>query len=170
MAIFHAFESCDGMIFSSAEPYDCHGITAVKEWFSRTNRDAWALGPLLPPTASKEAIAGEEVLSATSASVRKFMDEVLTVHGSHSMLFVCFYTLFKLIHLTPSLIDFLRIHLLADTTRESRSLHRRGHREKHSLCEMQISNRGREILNASTTDFGMWLTSRGADRCPQGED
>ena len=88
MSTLHAYDVFDGMIITSPEPYEPHAIAATKEWFAETHRDVWAIGPLLPSTASKEAVAGEGALSETSEQIKAFMDDVLRSQGEHSMLFV----------------------------------------------------------------------------------
>ena len=88
MSAFDAYDACDGLILTSPEVYEPHAIAAMKAWFAESHRDVWAIGPLYPFPASKEAIAGEEVSSTCFKDVAQFLDAALVSHGEHSVLFV----------------------------------------------------------------------------------
>lgn len=89
MSLIDTYGACDGMVIASPEAYEPAAITAIREWFAGTgNRSVWAIGPLFPPTASKEAMAGEATLSESFGDIKKFMDNTLALHGEHSMLYV----------------------------------------------------------------------------------
>ncbi|KAH8103099.1 UDP-Glycosyltransferase/glycogen phosphorylase [Cristinia sonorae] len=87
LSLLETMNTCDGVILTTPEVYEQPAVSAFKEWFRETNRSVWALGPLLPSISSKEAIAGEESLSASSAQITKFMDEALASNGKHSVLY-----------------------------------------------------------------------------------
>ena len=83
-----AYETCDGMIFVSPEAYEPVALAHTKEWLSDSGRHAWAIGPLLPPSASNEAIQGEASQSQDFAKIQQFMQDALSTHGERSMLYV----------------------------------------------------------------------------------
>lgn len=83
-----AHKGCDGQIIASPYVYEPAGIDAYREWFAKTNRPVWCIGPLVPPAANQEAIMAEESLSENSEEIRKFMDSALTAHGKHTVLYV----------------------------------------------------------------------------------
>lgn len=87
-ALYDTFENCSGMIIASPEVYEPAAIAAIKDWYGEIGRKVWSLGPLLPLSSRKEAIAGEEAQSANFSDIKHFMDKVLLSHGEGSMLYV----------------------------------------------------------------------------------
>lgn len=88
MAARETYEACSGIIVASPEAYEPEAIAATRDWMAETGRQAWVIGPLLPPIQTKEAISGEEAQSAGSRKIKEFMRKVLVSHGEHSMLYV----------------------------------------------------------------------------------
>ncbi|KAH8103112.1 UDP-Glycosyltransferase/glycogen phosphorylase [Cristinia sonorae] len=90
LSLFDTFGACDGIILASPEPYEPEAVAATRAWFAEDNRETWALGPLLPSMATKEAIAGEEALSESFGQIKKFLDDAQTNYGDRSVLYISF--------------------------------------------------------------------------------
>ena len=88
LALFDAYEYSTGLIIASPEVYEPAAIAAIKDWYGELGRKVWSVGPLLPSSSRKEAIAGEEAQSANFSEIKQFMNKVLSSHGERSMLYV----------------------------------------------------------------------------------
>ena len=88
LAIFDTYEACSGLILTTPEAYEPEAIAATKDWWAETQRQVWAIGPLLPSVASTEAVAGEEAQSPNFGEIKQFMDRIAQSHGERSLLYV----------------------------------------------------------------------------------
>ena len=78
----------DGLFLFSPESYQPEIIATVKEWYARTGRHAYAVGPLLPSASKATAMANELRQASEAKEVVSFLDETLKISGEKSLLYV----------------------------------------------------------------------------------
>ena len=78
----------DGLFLFSPESYQPEIIATVKEWYARTGRHAYAVGPLLPSASKATAMANELRQASEAKEVVSFLDETLKTSGEKSLLYV----------------------------------------------------------------------------------
>lgn len=82
-------EQCDGLIMSTAEPYELQAIASVKAWFAETSRSVYSVGPLLSPVDNPRSFEEEKKTSAKAKEIDQFMDTIYKSHGEKSLVYVC---------------------------------------------------------------------------------
>ena len=75
-------EKCDGLVITSAEPYEREAIAHVTEWFAETSREVYTVGHLLP--VGPNAISGESKQSEKAEEIIHFLDKILDAEGVFS--------------------------------------------------------------------------------------
>ncbi|KAK7682539.1 hypothetical protein QCA50_014339 [Cerrena zonata] len=91
--MMHSFlDQCDGVILSTAEPYEAEAISHVTQWFGETSREVFTFGPLLPT--GESAAAGEGKQSEKAAEITRFLQKTLETDGPNSLLYISFGSLF----------------------------------------------------------------------------
>ncbi|OBZ67170.1 UDP-glycosyltransferase 88A1 [Grifola frondosa] len=89
---YDTLEASDGVPLLSAEAYEPECVAAVREWFAQTSRSVTVCGPLLP--SGKNAAAHEKQQSSEGNEIQKFLDSTLESHGTHSLLYISFGSMF----------------------------------------------------------------------------
>lgn len=79
-------EACDGAILSTAEALEPEGVALIRDWFSETGREVYAVGPLLP--LGTNTVAGEQSQSDKPSEIDTFLKTTLETHGPKSLLYV----------------------------------------------------------------------------------
>ncbi|THH28048.1 hypothetical protein EUX98_g6129, partial [Antrodiella citrinella] len=90
MGLFDTYDTCDGLIITSPEVYEPHATTATREWLAETSRSVWAIGPLAISTTTQQAMSNEEAQSEKSADIKNFLDNALSKHKAHSVIYISF--------------------------------------------------------------------------------
>lgn len=80
-------DQCDGIILSTAQPYETEAIAEITDWFAETSRQVYTFGHLLPDTST--SAAQEETLSGRSEEIVRFLEKALETDGPNSLLYVC---------------------------------------------------------------------------------
>lgn len=127
----------DGIFLFSPESYEPEIIAAVKGWYSKTGRHAYACGPLLPSASKATAKANELTQASKADEVVTLLDDTLKASGQRSLLYVSILlAYFRDQSLTRTrFVDFVRIHVLADqVSGEGLGLPRRRDGTEHPLC------------------------------------
>ncbi|OCH85806.1 UDP-Glycosyltransferase/glycogen phosphorylase [Obba rivulosa] len=81
-------ENCDGILLTSPECYEPVSIAGLRDWFSETSRNVYAIGPLLP--IEEQSVGKEKDSSKQGAAIERFMDSVLKTRGENSLLYISF--------------------------------------------------------------------------------
>ncbi|GJJ13424.1 hypothetical protein Clacol_007678 [Clathrus columnatus] len=86
---------CDGMICASSTAFEPVTSRAVKEWFAKTNRSLYVVGPLLPDSVLLGASEAVEPTPETNdKEVLAFLDSIYATSGPHSLIYVSFGSIF----------------------------------------------------------------------------
>ncbi|KAJ3489171.1 hypothetical protein NLI96_g2320 [Meripilus lineatus] len=86
--------ACDGLIMSTAEPYELQAIASVKAWFAETSRSVYSVGPLLSPVDNPRSFEEEKKTSAKAKEIDQFMDTIYKSHGEKSLVYIAFGSVF----------------------------------------------------------------------------
>ena len=81
-------EGADGNIIFTSSAYEPEAVAAVKSWFAKTGRTAYACGPLLPSASKVAADAAEKAQSKESDEIETFLDNILRTSGKQTLLYV----------------------------------------------------------------------------------
>ena len=82
-------EKVDGVLLLSPESYEPAAIEAMRAWFAATGRPVYTTGPLLPSASKSDAaILNEKKLSTDSNAIITFLDEIVTITGEKSLIYV----------------------------------------------------------------------------------
>ena len=79
-------DKCDGLVITSAEPYEREAIAHVTEWFAETSREVYTVGHLLP--VGPNATSGENKQSERADEIIHFLDKTLEAEGPGSLIYV----------------------------------------------------------------------------------
>ncbi|KAK7682538.1 hypothetical protein QCA50_014338 [Cerrena zonata] len=91
--LMHSFiDQCDGIVLSTAQPYEPEAVAEVTAWFAETSREVYTFGHLLPIGAG--ASAGEQKDSEQSAEIVQFLQKTLETDGPESLLYISFGSIF----------------------------------------------------------------------------
>ena len=78
---------CDGMLVGTPPCYERpETLQAVSEWFSRSGREVYMIGPIVSTT--EHARTTEKTQSAAAHEIDAFLTQILASHGPCSLLYV----------------------------------------------------------------------------------
>ncbi|KAH9940501.1 UDP-Glycosyltransferase/glycogen phosphorylase [Epithele typhae] len=86
--VFDLIESTAGAFLITAESYEPEAVAAVRDWFGKTGRPVYAMGPLLPPSSVEFVLEKEKAASLNGPSIFKFLDDTLATSGPNSVLYM----------------------------------------------------------------------------------
>jgi hypothetical protein len=84
--------TADGMLAVSASAIESEAVKAGREWFAKTGREIWVVGPLEDtPTLALAGVPGAEVpwRAEEDVKVLDFLDDMKRKHGARSLIYVC---------------------------------------------------------------------------------
>ena len=73
---------------ASSEAYEPDATAAIRAWFEKTERQAYAVGPLLPFASKVVAVENEKRQSNESMEIQTLLDKTLERKGEKSLLYV----------------------------------------------------------------------------------
>ena len=79
-------DKCDGLVITSAEPYEREAIAHVTEWFAETSREVYTVGHLLP--VGQNITSGESKQSEKAEEIMHFLDKTFDTEGPGSLIYV----------------------------------------------------------------------------------
>ena len=79
-------DQCDGIVLSTAEPYEAEAIAQITAWFQETSREVYTFGHLLPVSSNAES--GEQKQSEKSEEIVNFLQKTHETDGPNSLLYV----------------------------------------------------------------------------------
>ncbi|KAK7681774.1 hypothetical protein QCA50_015121 [Cerrena zonata] len=91
--MMHSFlDQCDGLILSTAEPYESEAIARITEWYGETSREVYTFGHLLP--VNENAAVGEQRQSEKAEEISQFLQKTLDTDGHGTLLYISFGSIF----------------------------------------------------------------------------
>jgi hypothetical protein len=77
----------------SSAAFDQEALEAMRTWLAETNRQMYAVGPLVPPGFGDRGLsdAAKQIeidSSAKGGEFQAFLDKTLKSHGEHSLIYV----------------------------------------------------------------------------------